>query len=79
MYQKKLNGFKEVNMLNIFLKWSNYIVCTSRSAGGWVSSRIFKKVAYRISIFQREVAGKEGVFMQKNKLKSEILNKKKKL
>ena len=76
-------------MLNIFLKWSTYIVCPPPFLlEGWVSYQIFKKVGLTGSQIL-DVAGKEEVaffsrgsgcnFYIKNKLKSEISKNKEKL
>ena len=86
MHQKKAKWLQR-SSLNIFLKWSSYILCTHFLLGGWISYQIFKKGGLAGSQFLEGVAGKEGwlflrggsgcSFYIKNKLKSEILIDKK--
>ena len=76
-------------MLNIFLKWSTYLMYTPLSAGGLnLLPNFQKRGPDRIWIFRGRLLEKRGdFFLQggrgysfyiKNKLKSEILNDKKK-
>ena len=74
-------------MLNNFLKWYIYIVCTPSLLGDWISHQ--KSGPDRISILRGRLlvkgsdyfrkGGKGCSFYIKNKLKSETLNDKKKL